>query len=142
MARAPLPSHPPTKNQTNLPRPELAGMDQCPLFIHGPQKHNSSGALGPRNQIIGCLINGALLFNQLPQTPSKPFCPLDPIFLGDRNEREGRWPWQSPRDSCGLVMDLLTPSQRPFFHPGMSLGCVLSPEGGRKSQLGLRFMAV
>lgn len=91
---------------------------------------------------VGVCVWGGLLRVLLPQTPSKPFCPLDPIFLGDRNEREGRWPWQSPRDSCGLVMDLLTPSQRPSFHPGMSLGCVLSPEGGRKSQLGLRFMAV
>lgn len=46
----------------------LAGVDQGPLSFTVLWSNNSTGALGPTNQIIGCLRNGALLFNQLPQS--------------------------------------------------------------------------
>lgn len=57
---------PQVKNQTSLPGPD--GLEWAsglfPLTVLWD--NNSPGALGPRNQITSCLINGAWLVNQLP----------------------------------------------------------------------------
>lgn len=59
-------SSPQAKNQTSLPGSDWLEWTSALLSFTVLRGNNSPGASGPRNQIIGCLRNGAWLFNQLP----------------------------------------------------------------------------